>query len=379
MIGVIGGYGDVGAPTVLALREAGQPVRVGGRSADAAAGFLARRLPHDPAAEHRVVDVRDGDDVAAFAAGLDVLVNCAGPSHLTGSVAADAAFRAGVDYVDAAGDDALHALLDDGRYRRAGRTAVLSAGLRPGLTGIFPRAAARWARAAGMTRPDTVTVRTRVRDLFTRTSALEYLHGAAAPGPGPLAAWRDGAPRPRALTRRTVTDLPFFPGAGTELPQLSAEDARTARALGVRDGDWLTLIQGERVLAAFDLVHALPPDEAAEGLCRAAALDLAGRPPTVTLAVSLTGNAATRTAVLHGAGNARLTGAVAAHAALCVLRKEIPAGRHFAADVLDAEAVLAALTRSDRADDTVPCARIDLLPEGVDPFAPDAVTEVGAL
>ncbi|MEU6479087.1 saccharopine dehydrogenase NADP-binding domain-containing protein [Streptomyces sp. NPDC047017] len=379
MIGVIGGYGDVGAHTVLALLRAGHPVRVGGRSATAAAEFCARPLPAGAPVEHRVVDVRDGDSVAAFSDGLSVLVNCAGPSHLTGATAACAALRTGVDYVDAAGDDALHAVLDDGRYRHAGRSAVLSAGLRPGLTGLFPRAVARWARAAGTSRPDTVTVRTRVLDLFTTTSALEYLHGASAIGPGPLAAWRDGAPRRRALTRRTVTDLPFFPGTGTELPQLCAEDARTARALGVRDGDWLTLIQGEHVLAALDRVHVLPPDEAAHRLCRAARLDLAGRPPAVTLAVVLRTGGATRTAVLHGTGNAPLSGAVAAHTATSVLRGEVPPGRHFAADVLDAETAVAALTRSTAGEGTAPYARVELLPEDADPFAPDAVTEVGAL
>ncbi|WP_431981413.1 saccharopine dehydrogenase NADP-binding domain-containing protein [Streptomyces qinglanensis] len=380
MIGVAGGYGDVGRHAVRALRRAGHPVRVGGRSA------ADRRPPqpsHGPVVEHRTVDVRDAGSVAAFAEGLSVLVNCAGPSHLTGSVAADAALTAGVDYVDAAGDDALYALLDDGRYRRSARTAVLSAGLRPGLTGLFPRAVARRARNAGMTRPETVTVRTRVVDRFTTTSALEYLHGAADPGTGPMAAWRDGAPMPRAQHRRTVTDLPFFPGTSTELPQLSAEDARTARALGVRDGDWLTLVRGTHVLAAFDRVHVLPPDEAARRLCRAARLDLAGRPPAVTLAVVVTGHGdggpVTRTGVLRGTGNAPLSGTVAAHTALRTLHGRIPPGRHFAADILDAEAALAALTRTAGGDGTGPCARVELLPEGADPFGPDATAEVGAL
>ncbi|CAM3314505.1 MULTISPECIES: saccharopine dehydrogenase NADP-binding domain-containing protein [Streptomyces] len=382
MIGVIGGYGDVGAHTVSALYRAGVPVRIGGRSATAAAHFRARRLPPGAAAEARTVDVRDGDSVRAFADGLSVLVNCAGPSHLTGSSAARAALRAGVDYVDAAGDDALHAQLDDDRYRHSGRTAVLSAGLRPGLTGLFPRAVAHWVRTAGLTRPETVCLRTRVVDHFTTTSALEYLHGAATTAAGPLAAWRDGAARPRALTRRIVADLLFFPGTSTVVPQLSAEDIRTARALGVRDGDWLTLVQGEQVLAALDRVHVLPPEDAAERLCRAARLDMAGRSPSVTLAVVVAGRGASgaesRTAVLHGTGNAPLSGAVAAHTALQVLRGEVPPGRHFAADVLDAPAAVTALTRP-AADGTRACARVELLPRGADPFAPQAVAEVGAL
>lgn len=378
MIGVIGGYGDVGEHTVRALHRAGQRLRIGGRDARAAA-HAARRVD---GAEHAAVDITDPGSVRAFAEGLRALVVCAGPSRFTGTTAADAALAAGADYLDAAGD-APHAQPEGAPFVRAGRTAVLSAGLRPGLTGLFPRAVAGWARADGLTRVHGLSVHTRVVDRFTRTAALEYVHGAAAGAARPLAAWRDGAPRARALTRRTATDLPFFPGRNTLLPQLTAEDERLARDLGLERGDWLTVLSGEHVTAAFDRVHTLPPGEAADLLCRAGLLDLAGRRTSVTLAVTAEGTGphgpGSRTAVLHGTGNAPLSGAVLARATLAVLRGDIPPGCHQAADVLDPEATVTALTADDGSGAPPPPARVVHLPTDTAPFTAGAATEEGTL
>ncbi|MGP3975843.1 saccharopine dehydrogenase NADP-binding domain-containing protein [Streptomyces sp. 8N114] len=384
MIGVLGGYGDVGRHAARTLHRAGQPLRIGGRSARSAAHFADRHL--EGAAEHRAVDARDPESVRAFAAGLGVLVNCAGPSYATGVVAADAARETGCDYVDAAGDDALYARLSTGRYQRAGRSAVLSAGLRPGLTGLFPRAVAARVRDAGLSRVRALAMYTQVIDRFTRVAALEYLYGAAEGVARPLAAWRDGAPRARQLTRRQSAGLPFFPGACLLLPQLGTEDERTARTLGLERGDWWTVVAGEHTPAAFDRVHTLPREEVADLLCRASQLDLTGRRPSVTLAVVVEGDGpqgpAARTAVLNGPGNALLSGAVAALSALAVLDGSVPPGRHYAADVLDPEGVLQALSgvgRPAAATDGTPAARIELLPADVNPFRRDAVLEEGAL
>ncbi|MCA1190686.1 NAD-dependent epimerase/dehydratase family protein, partial [Saccharopolyspora sp. 6V] len=155
VVGVVGGRGDVGSHAVRALRGRGCAVRIGGRSA-----------PSGP--EERVVDFRSKSTVDEFCAGLDVLLNCAGPSREIGDALAVAAHRAGADYVDVAGDEALHALLDP-----AGpRVAVLSAGLRPGLTGLFPRAV-----AAELDRVDALEVHFGLLDRFTEVAAADYLHG----------------------------------------------------------------------------------------------------------------------------------------------------------------------------------------------------------
>ena len=300
------GYGDVGGPTAACLAGLGVPVRVGGR---------------DPARADVVTDYRSPESLRRFASGCRVVVNCAGPSREVGDRVACAALDAGAAYVDAAGDDPLH----DALTAFPG-TAVLSAGLSPGLTGLLPR----WA---GGGQAKTLVSHLAVLDRFTPTAAADYLDGVTEP----LAAWRDGRPAPGALTRRTA-DLPFLPGRATLLPHLSPEARRTAVALGLDTGEWWSVLTGSHVLAAFDSAHGR--SDAVAALCRASDLDLAGRSPHVVLSVETDPG---RSVVLRGTGNGPLSGAVCALTAYAVLLGEVPPGRHFAADVLDPDTTITRL------------------------------------
>lgn len=387
-VGIIGGYGDVGGQAARALHRAGTPLRIGGPRPRAAAAFAEEAL--GGGAEHRAVDVHDPRSLAAFADGLGVLLHCAGPAYRVGTLAADAALRAGADYVDPAGEEALGARIDAERRVSAGRTAVLAAGFRPGLTGLFPRAVADRAREEGAGRIRRLTMHCGLLDRFTHVAAQDYLQGTADGLTRSLAAWRDGGPRTAAGTRLSEAELPFFPGRSTVWPQMSAEDEQLAEDLGLEHGDWYTVLCGSQVTTAFERVHAYATrQEAADALCRASALDLAGREPFVTLAVTVGAHgtqpapapSTDRTAVLHGAGNAALSGAMAAQAADALARGTVPPGVHRAAEVLDPAATLRALTADpDGSQDAgAPAARVTWLPPGVDPLAPHATVEEGAL
>ncbi|MFI7638947.1 hypothetical protein [Nonomuraea sp. NPDC049400] len=319
MIAVLGASGDVGRHAVRTLTTLGAgPLRLGGRTA---AG-------HDAMA----VDFRDDASLDRFAAGCRLVVNCAGPAHLVGDRVARAALRAGASYVDAAGDDVLHGLLDPGEW--AGSSAVLSAGLQPGLTGLLPR----WVAQRDFDEVHGLAAHLGVLDRFTATAADDYLQGAADGLGEPLAAWRDGR-RAGALTRQADVTLPFFPGEVTLLPSLSTENARLAESLRLHRGDWYTVLSGSHIRVAFDRAHSLDRAEAVAALCRASLLDLAGREPYVILLLQLDGLKGgvpvTRTVVLRGRGNGELTGTVTALAAWAVIRGETPPGVHYAADALD--------------------------------------------
>lgn len=340
-IAIVGGHGDVGAPTVRHLVSAGVgPLRIGGRDAASAERFVATL--GGAAVDVQAVDVLREDTLRPFVRGARVVVNCAGPSRLVGDRVAVTALRAGADYVDAAGDDALHALLDDAAYRRRGRVAVLSAGFQPGLTGLLPR----WLAGRGFTTVTGLASYVGLLDRFTATAADDYLWGATEKVSEPLAAWREG-PRSGVLCRRQDVDVPFFPERATVLPHLDREGQRLARSLGLVRGDWFTVVTGRHVLTAFNRAASLDRREAADGLCRASMLDLAGRQPYACLVVELEGARdgapMTRTAVLRGGGNADLTGAVAALATRAVDQGSVPGGRHFAAGVLDPTAIVKGL------------------------------------
>jgi hypothetical protein len=319
VIGVVGATGKVGSHAVRVLRtlDAG-PLRAGGS---------------------RDVDFRDPSSLDRFAEGCRVLVNCAGPAYLVGDRVAQAAARAGADHVDAS--DSELSFVDD--------RMIVGAGLQPGLTGLLPR----WLARREFDTVHGLVAHLGVLDRFTATAAADYL--AAEDGEA-LAAWRDGR-RPGSLTRRADVTLPFFPDEVSLLPYLNAESVRVAEELGLARGDWYTAVSGEHVRAAFDRARSLDRADAVAALCRASALDLAGREPHVVLLARMDGVRAgepvTRTAVLRGPGNGALTGALVALAVLAVIRREVPVGRHFAADVLDPEVTIARLAECGVAEPLV--------------------------
>ncbi|WKX69036.1 saccharopine dehydrogenase NADP-binding domain-containing protein [Streptomyces sp. XD-27] len=337
MIGIIGGYGAVGAETarLLSLWDIG-PLRLGGRDPERARRFAAAHLP---GAEATAVDVDDDASLAAFVRGCELVVHCAGPSYRTAERVAYAALIAGAHHVDAGGGERLDAL----GMAAGTRSLLFAAGAVPGLSGLLPR----WLAAQDFDAVHGLTAYTGVLDRFTATGAEDYLHGVLGGANEPLAAWQDGGRRSGALTRRAAVELPFFPRPVAAFPYLDAEGDRLARELSLVHGRWYTVLDGEHLGAALDAARALDRGEAVAGLCRATALDAAGRTPYVTFLVQADGTAAgrplSRTAVLRAPGIARLTGAVTAVAALAVLRGEAPSGAHAAATALDPQATLARL------------------------------------
>ncbi|MFG6201139.1 saccharopine dehydrogenase NADP-binding domain-containing protein [Nonomuraea sp. JJY05] len=413
MIGVLGGYGAVGGTVARLLaghgpraggRDAGHPdVRVGGRDGAAARRFVDAELGgHGEAWQ---VDALDAAELARFCAGCQVVVNCAGPSYLLRDRVARAAFAAGADYVDAAGDVAAFARptgASAGAGTGAGggmggRTAVLSAGMLPGLTGLVPRHLATLAQEAPIpntreaptpntreaptpntreaptpnvreaptpdpfprSQPDEPGLRLDVYtgglDRLTPAAAGDFLLAGQEERGAALAAWRDGARVARALAPVHDVQLPYFPGPVTAYPYLSAEAERVAVELGLAQARWYNVITGDGVLAA-----ASTAGQAAD-LTRAAELELAGRTPYYVLLFQLSGPHGTRTLALRTHDSYALTAAVAAHAAMAVLRGDVAAGLHHADAVLDPARVLADLEPVAKIELTDTVAPIDLV------------------
>ncbi|WP_018657625.1 saccharopine dehydrogenase NADP-binding domain-containing protein [Actinomadura flavalba] len=338
--GVLGGSGTVGRVVVDRLAGAG-PLRVGGRDAGRAAEVCASH----PGAEPVRADLADAAGLAAFCAGCDVVVNCAGPSYRVLDRVARAALAAGAHYVDAAGDVvALDALADGPPARLADRAAVFSAGLMPGLSGLLPRVL---AAAGPLARLDV------------------YVGGAAAIGPlsavdalltrGPrfgtaLAAWRGGAVVPNALRPLRSVALPGFRGRVHAWPFLSAEAAGLAAALGVDELRNHTVYVTEeipRALAAAWADEEGPVDAHVPAVVAAADADLAATGPYYTLLFQAVPRehvpGRPRRLVLRTPDSYALSGVVAALTARALADGAIPPGAHLAADVLDPAATLAAL------------------------------------
>lgn len=327
-VAVIGGYGGVGSAAVRQLHAWGvDDFRIGGRSAEAAAGVVRELLGGrgHPAA----VDVENAEELDGFCEGAQLVLDCAGPAARVGDRVVRAAVRAGADYASPAGDDDLvwrAAATGAGR----GRVAVFGAGLLPGLTGILPRHAADVAGGAVGGRLATYAGGL---DRFTSAAAADYAIASAGGFGQMFAMWRGG----RRVVAPFATDLVVLPGADRPVsvqPFLTTEIERVAATLGVAEASSYTVFDGDRIRAVL-------ADRDRTGLVdrlrRAAELDLLGRLPYQVVVARLDGLAggAAVEVVLRGSGASELTGAALALAALAVLRGELPAGLHHADAVLD--------------------------------------------
>ncbi|MFV2085535.1 saccharopine dehydrogenase NADP-binding domain-containing protein [Micromonospora sp. LOL_021] len=382
MIGVLGASGSVGQVAVAHLHRLGVgPLRLAARHVEPVRRVAAGLPGAD--VDTVEVDLRDPAALAAFCAGTSLVVNCAGPTYELKETVAAAALAAGAHCVDVAGDDPVHeALTGDvpggdvpgGRACGGGRTVVLSAGTLPGLSSLLPR----WLASTEFDGVDTLTAWVGGVEHCSPVVAVDMMlslrsGGAAGAAYGEAnAAWRGGAARSRALRPAEDATVPQFAGSVAVQPFLSAETRRLARALRLRDVDWLNVYPGPQVrtlLAALPAAASVGADEAdlARRMIRAAELDLAGRSPYYQMVFTMGGTRGgvpvERTAVLRVTSSYRLTGLVGALAAVAVLGGDVPPGVHFAADVLDPAATVAALRGSgepltvrlvdgDTADDT---------------------------
>ena len=145
--GVVWGYGAIGSAVVSELhKSSAESILIGGRDEDKAKA-LASKLGNRVSA--RRVDVQDTGTLDEFCADCSTVINTAGPVMILQDHVAQAAFRAGANYVDAASlmivKDRMAPLSN--AIADAGLSFVLSAGFFPGLCEVFPAYAEVLARS----------------------------------------------------------------------------------------------------------------------------------------------------------------------------------------------------------------------------------------
>jgi hypothetical protein len=360
VVGIVGAYGAVGRTVSRLLAQWGKcRLRLGGRNPDAVRRALGNAI--GTAADVLAVDLLDDTSLERFCRGCGVVVQCAGPSYVYLDRVARAAFAAGADSVDPGGDLPVHARLADVDFRGNRRTALLTAGMMPGLSGLLMR----WLAQAQCGSARRLIGYVGGRGHLTEAGAADYLLSLVDTTHDTLTAWRGGTRLCRALAPLKDADLPFFPKGVTAVPFLSAEAERVARSLALDDVSWYTVYEGEQMLATLRRMPKSFTDTsalmtAAAELSRAADLDLCGRTPYQQFVLRIDGDLSAgpvgRTLVLRAADAQALTGAVTALAVDALLEGALPPGLHFAADVLSCETV-------DRLRQTSAVTLMDLIDE----------------
>ncbi|MDX3525571.1 saccharopine dehydrogenase NADP-binding domain-containing protein [Streptomyces sp. ID05-39B] len=373
LIGILGGYGAVGAAAARVLAAEGEfRLRIGGRDVEAAARCAAALGGQ---AEVREADARSDASLERFARSCDVVLHCAGPAYELADRPRRAAAAAGADYVD---------VMDGcgpGPAPAGERTAVLSAGLSPGLSGLLPRILTEERPSPGAARFTGYYVS---RGAFTRTGAMDYLLSLDRGYGTPRAQWRAGHAVPGALPGSQERVVAGVPHPVTVYPFLTQELVGQARALGLAEARWYNGFDGPHLLDALNRCRA-GDDRAggleaqAVGVVRASTLDALGRSPYHVLCGVLelpdgTGTLVRRV-VIRGEDGSAMTGVVGAVAAREVALGRVPQGAHSAAQVLPARGVLDALRR--HLPGTVVTFSDDVLPGGA--VREDPLMEEGVL
>ena len=349
MIGVAGATGSVGRLVVAELVRLGAgPLRLGGRRSEE-----LRRIAAPLAdAEQVSLELNDPESTARFCCGVDVVVNCAGPSYVILDRLALAAREAHASYVDVSGDEPVYERLQ--REAPTAFTAVLSAGLLPGLSGLVPR----WM-AQGLDGVESLTTYIGGLERSSPSSATDMIlsmesdHGSSYGLP--LAGWRAGRVVPRLLRPIKEMEIPFVPDLVSAYPFFSGESERLASSLRLEKHDFWNVFVGERLITAFSSLRGrdlsgAALDRAVADMTEAARLDLLGREPYYALIFCMEGTkeggSLSRTTAIRTSDAYRLIASVAALSACAVNEGRIGPGIGFAAEVLEPDWAIERIRRS---------------------------------
>ncbi|MEH0020161.1 MAG: saccharopine dehydrogenase NADP-binding domain-containing protein [Desulfobacter sp.] len=358
-IGILGGYGLGGFETAKALiRTGSHPVLLAGRDLEkacAAVNALESFAKGASAAASRdaaAVRVDLWDDVALtdFCRQCCLVINCAGPSRSILDRVAKAALGAGIHYVDMGGDDVLYDLLHplEGTIRKKGLSFIVSAGMYPGLSGLFPA----YMAGAGFDRVDELAVYfisegesltanaaydvvASIEDGFAQGMAGYQKHGGKKAGMAP--AW---------------VDLPFL-GKRFMYPSINREMELLATETGMR-AIRNFISPGEAGMAQLMAIRTASPDgfdrqKAAVSLIAASQKDMAGIPPRTLFYLTVEGRSGhapknEEAALFFQGTSAGLMGIVAASTARLCLAKSCRPGRHFLFQGMDPASLMALLS-----------------------------------
>lgn len=342
MIGIIGGYGEVGHHACLTLQQYGiGPLKIGGRNPQKG---KAKQFDLMPGANWEEVDVEDDNSLSAFIAGCDLILNCAAPSHRYSRRIANICLQHQVNMVDAGIDNNYVS----NPLHTGDNVIVYAAGATPGFSGLFPL----WF-GSRFSKVHSLLSYYGTSGQITPAGAEDYLEGSLHPNNMPRAAWRNGIIL-NELSRKSGVTLPFFPAEVTLFPLFDDETHLVAKRLALQHGEWYAAVEGEKSIAALDSARfGYKTDAKAmiEKLCFAVKMDTLGRSPYFILMVQLTGELEgkekTQTAVYEVSEIIPFCGKIAAIIVKAVLEGKVKPGLHHTAAIEDINYIMEHLEQTD--------------------------------
>lgn len=323
MIGIIGGYGDIGLYAAGILdRSLDEKLRIGGRNADKVSSEIKNGFQ---AAQWVGADINCEGSMEEFIRGCRIILNCTGQRNGASIKLARIAAKRGCSYIDIAEDEKLESV---------GSTAhdvkiIHGAGSIPGLSGVLPGyLAGKFDAVEGMEFYYTALGR------FSAAAARDYIEGLFLDVSKSMMVWKKGKAVPYEINGG-VKKLPLSKKQIRLFPYFDREAELVARELNLMQGQWYMGIDGEHTLKALErarVSYMTDSEKAIDNLCAATQVDCQGRELYAGFVIQMEGYVGRekniKTLVLKSKNPSELTGSAAAAAVAAVSRGLLRPGVH---------------------------------------------------
>ncbi|CAI3958839.1 NADP-dependent (Lys9) (PDB:1E5L) [Commensalibacter communis] len=288
------------------------------------------------------VDITKKEDIVRFCENCHIIINCIGPSYRILDQIASVALEVGTHYIDPSGDETLYNLLVS--HENQNTSAILAAGMLPGLSGLLPR-----DLAENFDEIDQIVGYSGGIDYFSPAGAEEFIvslsNGFGRGGACIRAGGIKSSPYSPFVSRELSGVLPF-----DAYPFISNEFVHICKDLSIKHGDWFNIFFDKHVIDYISVIAMsnnkteLVPNEFVEGLIKANALDTVGRTPFQLLAIEIQGKrcgqSCIMSSIIHAGSGAKLSASVSASAALAICKDDIPIGTYYAANILSPQTTI---------------------------------------
>ncbi len=232
MVGILGGYGDIGRNVTAFLEKySDEKIRIGSRHPE-------RKLSgeHSDRISYEYVDITDIESVKRFINGCNAVVNCTGCNDDNVVAAADAVSAAGCGYIDLCMNEKLKA---GGKGK-----VVYGCGSIPGLAELMMLYLGR-----EFEKPEDMNFIYGALGNFSLTAAQDYLEGVLKSSGRSMVCLKNG----KVTECESLTELeqrfPFTEEKCMMFPYIDEGALYAASELGLSSGSWYMAFAGNRTLA----------------------------------------------------------------------------------------------------------------------------------
>ncbi len=235
MIGLIGGYGQVGigAFKVLESEYGSENIKIGGRNPENISEENKKILKN---AKIQKVDVYNKNSLVDFMKDCDLIVNCCGPSHKISYDIYKTSEELEKNYIDAGFDMRFSG------EKNSNIKALYGCGSSPGFSGISQK-----YLVSLFDKAENLNYYYGGISKFTRAAAEDYLIGACEEKTGFMANYRNYKKEPLSSFENIEAELPYFSDDIKIIPFFDDECEETAKKTNIKNASWYIVSEGEKV------------------------------------------------------------------------------------------------------------------------------------